>query len=70
MISVVVRLVGVAEWVWSIDCYYQEQLSDLCMSDIEGVWQGVESQLDLRLKTIEELNKQLNNLEDERSQQV
>lgn len=40
------------------------------MSDIEGVWQGVESQLDLRLKTIEELNKQLNNLEDERSQQV
>ena len=40
------------------------------MREVEGVWQGVESQLDHRLKLIEEMGKQLLAVEDLRCEQV
>ena len=47
-----------------------QELSGLTLSEVEGVWQGVESQLTLRLKLIEELSEQLAVVERQRAEQV
>ena len=49
--------------------FLQEQ-SSLTLSDVEGVWQGVESQLTLRLRLIDELSEQLALVERQRAEQV
>lgn len=50
--------------------YSLQELSGLTLSDVEGVWQGVESQLTLRLRLIEELSEQLAVVERQRAEQV
>ena len=50
--------------------YSLQELSGLTLSDVEGVWQGVESQLTLRLRLIEELSERLAVVERERAEQV
>ena len=49
------------------DC---DQLSSLRLQEVEGAWQGVESQFDLRLGFIAALGRDLGAVEDSRSQQV
>lgn len=47
-----------------------QELNGLTLRDVEGVWQGVESQLEYRLMLIEDLHKQLMAIEDQRTEQV
>lgn len=49
------------------DC---DHLSSLRLEDLEGVWQRVESQFDLRLGFIETLGKELAAVEGQRSEKV
>ena len=58
-------IVGVAN-----QSMFVQKLSSLSLSDVEGVWQGVESKMELRLSMIEELNEVLNGTEEQRLKQV